>query len=265
MFLKLSNSSGTLIHCMDRKVRVVRIETTDKLGQTGIRLKYSRLKYCLRLLEEVCRKSRHIVIKTIRMRMSSLEDIVPKHRNMKIVHLVRDPRATLRSQKRYGKFKSYPTPFAKVSHYCNIISSDLDSAIRIIQNQINSENVDEFRHFDNKRSSCILRIRYEDIAQTPIKEAQKLYDFTGMNFNDNVRKRVHYLTSGGDSNKCGMICTVRRNSSTLFQSWRNETTFIFAQLIDRVCGGLYSSLGYHKVHSEVVMTNMSHSLLVNIE
>ena len=62
-------------------------------------IKYNTIIYhCGKMLQKVCLLSKHVVIKTICFPLYKLEHLMTEFPTMKIIHLVRDPRATLFSR-----------------------------------------------------------------------------------------------------------------------------------------------------------------------
>ena len=76
---------------------------------------------CTRILRKECLKSKVRIIKTIRTRLTWLVDILEEFPNLKIVHLVRDPRAVVNSLIRVGKCKKQNGGVPGCSHYfCSV-------------------------------------------------------------------------------------------------------------------------------------------------
>ena len=58
---------------------------------------------CLRNLETICKYRKHRVIKMLRVTLGTLRPLLEKNPRLKIVHLVRDPRAVMHSRK-YSRY-----------------------------------------------------------------------------------------------------------------------------------------------------------------
>ncbi|XP_052083608.1 carbohydrate sulfotransferase 1-like [Mytilus californianus] len=72
---------------------------------------------CIRYLEDICNRSNTILIKTIRMSLDILFDIVTGIPRLKIVHLVRDPRAILNSRNIFFQYDNADVKNMKTSAY----------------------------------------------------------------------------------------------------------------------------------------------------
>lgn len=191
---------------------------------------------CAKLLKEQCALSKHIVLKTILTPMAVLGNILKAVPYLKVIHLVRDARATLKSQGAFTKDTSY--------HFCNRIFQDIKSRMEL----------------EKVYSNRILQVRYEDIAMDPLKMAQRIYEFAELELSDEISSRVWNMTHSEEVCK-GFRCTKRHNSTETMLRWRKHISFAFVQTVDESCKTVYDHFGYLPAESEEKLRDLSHPLI----
>ncbi|KAL8608916.1 hypothetical protein ACOMHN_009777 [Nucella lapillus] len=195
---------------------------------------------CLPLLKTPCLSSKVIVLKVVRFSMETVEDFLKNDPKVKVIHLLRDPRATLRSQRAKGMFKK--RDITRISHrFCQRVLYDL-------------------RHADTLRRTFpgrVILARYEDLADEPIRMPEKLFEFTGLKSrNVRLREYIWKLTSAGlPDNSLGF--TQRRSSKETAQLWRKRLDFVSSRVIDKNCEDVYKHLGYLPLCTEADLKNVS--------
>lgn len=192
--------------------------------------------------------SKHAAFKIIRIPVALLESLMTSIPRLRMLHLVRDPRATVLSQLksaivRKGNIRAHAVSF------CN----------RVYRDVIAADHLDQ--HFPGRT----LRLYYEDVANDPIGYAQRVYDFAEMNFTPEVESKIRSMTSEDVPINCTgqFFCTVTSNSSLQAVAWRMDIPFSISTSIDDVCQPLYSQLGYRRV-SEAELRDISFQLRDNI-
>ncbi|XP_046576734.1 carbohydrate sulfotransferase 4-like [Haliotis rubra] len=192
---------------------------------------------CFHLLEKACLRSRVSCVKTIRYSMKNMTHLMEKHGNMKIIHLIRDPRATLLSQHKLQEFKIDSLgKFAAL--LCNRAKMDFDDSLFMK------------KQFPGR----IATIRYEDLAEMPLNIAEQMYNFIGLDFTDENRDHIQHVTTRNGG--CGAYCR-RRNSTVTMSLWRTRLTYMQVSLIDKICQPLYRVMGYLPVQNQEHLLDMS--------
>ncbi|OWF54671.1 Carbohydrate sulfotransferase 3 [Mizuhopecten yessoensis] len=205
------------------------------------------LRRCILDYKETCLKSNHVIIKTIRMTMASMEDMLVKHPRLKIVHLIRDPRATVRSQKTLGEFRD--------DKHENVTEKIISFCKRVLRDVLDREDFQ--RRFPNR----IIPVFYEDIAKNPIEYSKTIYQFLGMEFSKESEEKIFQMTSSGtEQENCGVLCTNRPNSSVEANEWRHQVTIDFVKTVDKACAGLYNKLGYKTVPNKTSLFDLNYQL-----
>lgn len=117
-----------------------------------------------------CNKTTISVVKTIRLHLNGVIPWIRKNPTLKIIHLIRDPRAQTKSRlKLRGSFKCTS---ADIPGYCKSVLDDL---------KLGSELPPEIYRL----------VRYEDLVLNPMDEMENLYKFLGVPFNNSMKDYVY--------------------------------------------------------------------------
>ncbi|KAK3107380.1 hypothetical protein FSP39_013310 [Pinctada imbricata] len=189
-------------------------------------------KWCVRRLEESCRKSDVIVLKTVRLRANSVEKLMKKYKNVKLVHLIRDPRGQIFSIDKFGNTTYFNGVFAKKT--CTRMSEDYNVTERIRR----------------IHPGKFLRVFYEDLAEQPQTVSAAMYEFLNLNYSESVKRHVHNITNSSEEVVTCEICTNRKNSSDHVMAWRRGFSFDDVRVIDKQCVEAYKQYGYFMVKNK---------------
>ena len=204
---------------------------------------------CLDTLISRCLASRHVLVKTIRLDMTMARELLKLLPNLKVIHLIRDPRATLMSRVQLGfaqtkvmklniDMMAYQTQRAPL--LCTQVKNDLEETYRL-------------RKDFPGRVAILL---YEKLVESPVSMAKQLYKFLGIKITKKIQDYVRNITNGGMEDTCA-VCTVRKNSSVTAFKWRTQISLSVAQAIDRACIDLYTNLGYVPILKKSQIQNSS--------
>ena len=187
----------------------------------------SRMQKCAEELKSVCEQSPVRILKTIRLSMNLIGQLLAELPWLKIVHLVRDPHATLQSQKVIGRCSKEGGILNCASKHCNRQEKDLIEAKRLA----------------DKYPGQLLRVYYEDIAAKPIQTSRKLFDLIGTTFTMQAEEYIFNITLAGKADT-GAIGTTRSNSSEHIDTWKKTMTAEFLNITETLCGNLLRRLNY---------------------
>ncbi|KAK2838323.1 hypothetical protein Q7C36_013137 [Tachysurus vachellii] len=201
--------------------------------------------------EVACHTYSHVVLKEVRF--FELESLFPLLQDpsldLRIVHLVRDPRAVFRSRE-----ESLGSLLRDSSFVLGEKTLKSDSQQRVMQEICRSH----IRIYDTafRKAPDFLRgryklVRYEDVARNPLAEIQRIYDFVGLKMTEPLQKWIHQFTHGkskGTPNDAFSI--IERNASAVSQAWRVSLDFKKVQQVQQVCKSAMSLLGYRLVNTE---------------
>ncbi|KAK3088789.1 hypothetical protein FSP39_023712 [Pinctada imbricata] len=229
-FLSYSRQAKAFRTCKDYKIK------SDHFS------KAEALEFCANVLDSLCLKSKHIIVKAIRIPLQVLEPIMDRFPRMRIIHLLRDPRAVIRSQMTYNVVQKFHLS-SNATRYCNRVYRDVIAAERM-----EKLYVDRF-----------YALNYEDLAGSPVKSAESLYNFLGMDFSSHIRTFVTNITSAGKS--CNTpLCTVVSNSTEQVEKWRNKVSIDFVKIVDQSCAPLYSLMGIRSIPTDKALKDKSFSI-----
>ncbi|CAK8694477.1 unnamed protein product [Clavelina lepadiformis] len=198
-------------------------------------------------LEKHCRQSLLVAMKVIYL--CKLEWLTPLLRdeefNVKIIHLVRDPRATVNS-------RTSPT-----KRNINYVRSTAASICE--QLSANLKFVDQSMHDDSWTRDRYMRISHEEFSMDPIKTAQKIYDFVEINMTPYIKSWISEATSTKNDSNLSQKESQKtaRNSTLVLSAWRKSLNFDEVLAIQDACPYVLSRLGYQKYNSLSELRDLS--------
>ena len=192
------------------------------------------------LLSKACNSYNHTVIKVLMNRVlnSTIENLQElfqqENYDVRLVHLVRDPRAVV-----YSRINS--VKWIKKSY----LSKDFQFKVRWICDPI----VNNLR-FGLLSPPAWLKdrfkvIRYEDLAMNATKIAQELYRFAGFDWSTSVEKWINDHERQPSSAREWGAYTLYRNASNVIDKWKNAPKELI-KVVEDNCGDLMDMLGYDK-------------------
>eukprot|EP00057_Strongylocentrotus_purpuratus_P031335 XP_784303.3 PREDICTED: carbohydrate sulfotransferase 3-like [Strongylocentrotus purpuratus] len=182
--------------------------------------------------------------------------------NLKIIHLVRDPRGAASSRINYLN-TGYPRNVAKAwPFFPNLgrlkplgLLDDIPDYMLPIQ-EINDNNptvrgLCKWIRENTKRSSDQLPpwlqgryhlIIYEDFAKAPLTETHKIYNFIGMPLKPELKKFVHGMTHSNSSDKS--LFSTSKDAQKTANKWMKYLTVMEERQIVKECLDVLQLLGY---------------------
>lgn len=186
----------------------------------------ARVNHCIEPLIIACQKSRVVALKVIRSTMYGISSIFTSDSNVKVIHLIRDPRAVLKSQHRVGSFKWRDVAKAS-SEFCQRVENDISVSTNLSKIHTNR----------------ILTVRYEDIVDYPLETGRKMYAFFNLDMTLPIQKYIWNITYGGHKDGC-FICIVRSNATSTANTWRRKLPFHLVNEMQQGCGKVLRIMGY---------------------
>ncbi|KAM9477604.1 carbohydrate sulfotransferase 3a [Clarias gariepinus] len=211
------------------------------------------------LATQSCLSKKHRAIKTVRVRqLDSLRLLVEDPRlDIKVIQLVRDPRAVLASRmiafsSKYQTWKSWAAN--------GEVPID-DEEVKRLQGNCNQirESAELGLSQPDWLESRYMLVRYEDIARFPMQKAAEMYRFIGIPFTSQAKEWIIKNTHA--SEVVSGVYSTQKNSSEQVEKWRFSIPFKLAQVVQDVCGPTMELFGYRFVDSEETLVNKSFSLL----
>ncbi|XP_017578784.1 carbohydrate sulfotransferase 3a [Pygocentrus nattereri] len=213
----------------------------------------------LTLATMACFSKKYRAIKSVRVRqLETLRLLVEDPRlDIKVIQLVRDPRAILASRmvafsSKYQTWKSWA------------INGEVpieDEEVKRLQG--NCHQIRMSAELGLSRPDWLenryMLVRYEDIARYPMQKAAEMYRFTGIPFTSQAREWI--LKNTHASEITSGVYSTQKNSSEQVEKWRFSIPFNLVQVVQDVCGPTMELFGYKFADSEQTLVNKSVSLL----
>ena len=223
----------------------VNIFTTNHFCNSSVQSKVdcSKMRENPNFVDRVCKENfKHSVVKVspVRLPREKLADLVPQvilenpETEVRVLHLIRDPRGNLNSRINIEWTKDYPHPML-ASHawrLCKASLSDLD-------------HVDKLNLTGQYK-----RVWYKQIADDPVGTARDIYNFAGFQIPPDVEKWIIRSTTPNKTQQKQELnnpySPVRRAKGNA-DKWRNQAFFKRNQVIERECRLLMDKLGLKRV------------------
>lgn len=176
--------------------------------------------------------------------------------DLRIIHLVRDPRAILASRitaftEKFIAWKIWNATDKQPNHV------DLTQITRTCQDMVYSVDI------GLKKPAWLqgryLLVRYEDLAINPEAKAKEIYKFLDLNIDNKVLTWISQNTNATSSSKSRF--STSRDSKTTPESWRLHLGFDIVKTVQTLCNNTLALLGYKIAQSEVELRNITNSLV----
>ena len=150
--------------------------------------------------------------------------------DIRILHVVRDPRASINSRIKLRWFPEFNDPNfeEKVRYYCKAIIDNIEFG----------ETLDEaLKH----RYKLIL---YREIAARPLDTAREIFKFAGLNLSDNTLEWIKNMTNPGetDAKEFKRPYSLVRDAEANIEKWRSESPPERTLIIEKNCQPLLKLL-----------------------
>ncbi|CAI9583797.1 unnamed protein product [Staurois parvus] len=201
-------------------------------------------KYPFETIQKACKKTyNHIVIKEVRF--FDLKVLYPLLQdpslNLKILHLVRDPRAVYQSRMKVSSM---------LSHDTNIIlrgtkGNKSDFSFRAMEKVCKSQaQIFETAMFGipSKLHKRYMLLRYEDIVQDPLGKAKQVYEFAKLPFTPKLKDWIHNMTRGKGRGQTFVISS--RDALNTSRAWRTVLPFESIHKVQSICSEAMALFGY---------------------
>ncbi|MPC17324.1 Carbohydrate sulfotransferase 4 [Portunus trituberculatus] len=190
-------------------------------------------------LTEACRSEHLRIMKVIRFRIRWMRELLSSSKfDFKLVHLIRDPRASLRSMYSHHLTKLQP------DYYCPLIEDDL--------NQI--------KELESEFPGQVLKLKYESFCLDPEGQSSKLWRFLSGNQTASLppewtaflEKHTHKK-----SNHIDPVYGTVRDTRDEYLAWRWEIHEDLLADVEKYCASAIHNLGYNLFGTIDVARNKS--------
>ena len=181
-------------------------------------------------LRQACERFPLVLSKIVRLRLILAQGLLddPELDRLKIVYLVRDPRATYNSRigvsEWCGKSKECMDP----AMMCNDIQTDLDA----------------MEMLSASYPGRLALIKYETLAQNPQKTFEDIFKFAEMPMLPSVTEEIRKHTSHVEGN----VWATYRKSADRINMWKTQLSRENITYIQNYCSNVLMRLGYSFVN-----------------
>lgn len=199
-----------------------------------------------------CTLHKYIVVKVLTHRILPFLKVdqltsLFNSRNIKIIHLMRDPRAVIASMDRVGwtlnksmtntARTNFPLFITLAQKFCSDMVQSLSFAL-----SAEAKFPDRYK-----------LLRYEDLVRAPLSVSQELFDFVRIPISVHVKEYLINSTSSDDHRNVNGYSTFRNNVSALINSWRRQFSLENVRAIESHCWPVLDILQYTPVFSQTLL------------
>ncbi|CAH2314615.1 carbohydrate sulfotransferase 6-like [Pelobates cultripes] len=213
-------------------------------------------------MEETCRSYSHVVMKTVRI--FDLKVLLPLLQDpsldLRILHLVRDPRAVTASRKYFslniddqivvGNEKKKKDKNDKLT-LAQVMTKICNAQVTINKAAIAAGESLHGRY---------MLLRYEDLAVEPFLNVKRIYKFVGLSISPNLEKWIYNVTHNDSQSKKGFM-PYSRDAISVTQKWRKVLKFASVKEIEHVCSEEMKQFGYLPLKSPRHLGNLKVNLV----
>ncbi|XP_006002851.1 carbohydrate sulfotransferase 2 [Latimeria chalumnae] len=229
-------------------------------------------------LERECLKYNTIVVKGVRiLDINVLAPLMEDPSvNLKVIHLVRDPRAVANSRikSRHGLIreslqivrsrdpKARRIPFIDPNHKINKKDgSDYHAvgAMEVICSTTTKILQTALKPPDWLKGKY-MAVRYEDLVENPIKTLKQVYGFVNLSVSHDIEKFALNMTSGSSYSPKPFVVS-SRNATQAVSAWRTLLTYQQIKQVEEYCQQTMALLGYERVATPEEVKDLSKTLL----
>jgi hypothetical protein len=183
---------------------------------------------CLEVLTAQCKRSKIRTIKTVRLKMGMVRDILDRDQDINVVYLVRDPRAILASRWiTRGRPYRMEQLLRETKRLCEVMEQDIRS----------------YSDLHSLYKDRLKMVKYEDLAIETVRTANKIYDFLHIPIPNSVHHVIYQLTHAQLND--GSIGTNRRNSTATASLWKHALPNVIFKEMNIFCDNVLKQLTYH--------------------
>ena len=201
-----------------------------------------------------CALHGHTVVKVLAHRLPLLEVdhleplLASGGGKLKIIHLMRDPRAVIASMDRVGwslNKSAVNTADTNFPLFTTLVQKLCSSMIQFLRFALSAER----RLPDHYRL-----LRYEDLVSSPLNASQDLFNFAGIPMSDQVKKYlVNSTNQSRDREYTHEYGTLRNNASNLVDAWRKHLSVEAVREVESHCWPVLEILRYTPVFSRSLL------------
>ncbi len=188
---------------------------------------------CRKIFRNLCQQGKFRGIKTVRATMASVGDLLERNPNLRVVHLIRDPRAVVWSRKHFGQsgqglFSIQKSNGGKKQDMNMVKEAELYCSAVLRDVRMRKE-------LDKKYPGALVEVIYDDFVQWPLNYTEKLYEIIGVDPGNKTWEWLLANTQGAEA---------KRNSSYISHKWERNIPLLAAKRIDKKCASFFEEIPY---------------------
>ncbi|KAJ8417492.1 hypothetical protein AAFF_G00287190 [Aldrovandia affinis] len=214
-------------------------------------------------VEQACRSYSHVVLKEVRF--FDLAPLYPLLQDpsldLRIIHLVRDPRAVARSRDQSAKALLRDNGLVLERGDAQVGDPQYRVLQEVCRSHVRIHETAALKPPDFLRGRYRM-VRYEDVVRDPLAEIQGMYDFVGLDMSARLKDWIYRVTHGkGKGTHKEAFQITSRNAADVSQAWRSALSYEKVRRIQELCKGAMALLGYRPVDSEKEQRQLDLDLL----
>ncbi|XP_075041984.1 carbohydrate sulfotransferase 4-like [Mixophyes fleayi] len=206
-------------------------------------------------MAEICGTYSHVVMKTVRI--LDLSVLLPLFRDpaldLRILHLVRDPRAVALSRRSFPLDIEDKIVLKNEGNY----KKDNISISRVMGKICKSQvAINKVARTAQALHGRYMAIRHEDLTINPIQSLKQIYNFAGLRLTMDLKQWIYNVTHEEFKGENGFMA-FSKVSSNVIQRWRTALDFDSVKDIQQGCNEAMDLFGYLPMRSMNEQKNMT--------
>ncbi|XP_045172848.2 carbohydrate sulfotransferase 1-like isoform X2 [Mercenaria mercenaria] len=197
---------------------------------------------CLKKMEAICKTAKHRTTKIVRLTVDNLEYVLENLPNVKVVHLMRDPRAIINSRITTNWYNLQESPH---DNHQRIRSDAKDLCLRM------KYDLKVGTVLKQKFPGRFAFVMFEDLQTDMKSKTGILYSYFGID-KSTVESKLANMTGILQNEHL-----VNRTWGDYTNWWRHQLSFGAIKAIDSVCKNVSDTLGYTIFSSESQLKDVS--------
>ncbi|XP_069799036.1 carbohydrate sulfotransferase 4-like [Dendropsophus ebraccatus] len=222
----------------------------------------------LKKMAESCEAHSHVVLKTVRV--LDLGSLLPLFRDpnldLRVVHLIRDPRAVALSRINFRNLLN-DEDLIVLRDYKEWENKKAKPNVTQVMAKICKAQVAIYE-FGRQASKALqgkyIMVRYEDLAREPLTMVEKIYKHTGLSLNKDLQKWVYNITHQQKPAQYGFM-NFAKESMKMVQKWRKDLKHNVVLEIQDACQKAMKVFGYSKVRTVKEQHDLTLSVMIDVE